>query len=80
MNKVTIITSKKMLKKLRGSMSEIGISRIKATTVKGCTLTSDIEPQEEPEFLQKVRLEMLVTDEQLSSLVDAMHSVFTIEG
>lgn len=79
-NRVTIITSKKMLEKLRVSMSEMGISGIKATMVKGCTLTSDIEPEEEPEFLQKVRMEMMVSDEQLSSLVDTMHSMLTIEG
>lgn len=77
-NKVTIITSRKMLEKLRVSMREIGITGIKAAMVKGCTWNLDIAP-EETEFLQKVRIEILVSDEQLSSLVNAMYNMFDIK-
>ncbi len=80
MNKVTIITSKKMLEKVRVSMRETGISGMKAAMVKGCTLNSDIKPNEETEILQKVRIEVLVSDEQLSTLIDTMRSMFYIEG
>lgn len=78
-NKVTIITSKRMLEKLRITMREIEISEIKAAMVQGSTLSSDIKSKEETEFLQKVRIEMLVSDEQLSTLVDTMRNIFYSE-
>ena len=78
-NKVTIITSKRMLEKLRDSMRKTNITGIKAAMVKGCTLSPDKAHKDETEFLQKVRIEILVSDEQLSSLVNAMYNMFDIK-
>lgn len=79
-NKVTIITSKRMLEKLRDSMRKTNITGIKAAMVKGCTLSPDKAPKDETEFLQKVRIEMVVSDEQLSSFLNIIHQMFDIEG
>lgn len=81
LNKVTIITRKEMLDQFRDSMYEIGVSGMKVAMVKGCRLSSHVEPkEEETEFFSKVRIEILVSDEQLSTLIDTAYKVFMNEG